>query len=268
MKTLIYQCWDGEERKGNLAGVKLMKDYADKIGAEHIYEHNPQFRTDLGSYSPNYGKFKPVYEHGDYDYVMYADCDVVPRDNCTENIFEMFDDEMVEIGICEEPNAPLARSKYTIGGGINNANDERWVELVEKKWPVKMPRTSSGLPKVYNSGMILWSKTGMEKAREDFFDFGKYVKLMNAFNMPAFYTCDQPYIHAMLEVCDFNWKTIPYKWNSSVHYDPGNKTAPRPVIDLRKDNCNFVHIQLNGADNWSEDKIHRVVNLPVSEWQI
>ena len=263
MKTLIYQCWDGKERSGNLAGQALMKAYADKIGSDYVYEHNPQFRTDLGSYSANYGKFKPIYEYNDYDFVMYADSDVVPKDDCKENIFEGFD---AELGICEEPNAPLTRNKHTIGGGINNANDEKWVELIEKKWPVKMPRTKSGLPKVYNSGMLLWSNDGMKKARDKFYDFAKYVKLMTAFKMPPFYTCDQPYIHAMLEVCKFDWKTMPYKWNSSVHYDPSVKTAPRPVIDLRKDNYNFVHIQLNGADNWDSNKIHRVVNLTVNEW--
>jgi hypothetical protein len=86
--------------------------------------------------------------------------------------------------------------------------------------------------------------------------------------MPSFNTCDPPYIHAMLEVCEFNWKTMPYKWNSSVHYDPGVKSQPRPVIDLRKENCNFVHIQLNGADNFDEEKINRIVNLPDNEWNL
>ena len=266
MKNLIYQCWDGDERSGNLAGIEAMEKYADKIGAEYVYEHNPKWRTDLGSYTANYGKFKPVYAYEDYDNVMYADCDLVPRDDCGENIFESIKD--YEIGICEEVNAPLARKRHTIGGGINNANDEKWVGLVEKKWPVTMPRTTSGLPRVYNSGMILWSKDGMKKAREKFYPFEKYVKFTKAFNLPSFYTCDQPYIHAMLEVCEFNWKTMPYKWNSSVHYDPGVKSQPRPVIDLRKENCNFVHIQLNGADNFDKEKINRIVNLPVDEWNL
>ena len=266
MKTLIYQYWDGTERPGNTAGVELMKAYADRIGAKHVYEKDIKFRTNLGSYSSSYGMFKPILEDNDYDYIMYADCDVVPRDNCKENIFELLGDH--DIGICEEPNAPSARKKYTIGGGINNKNDEAWVDLIERKWNVTMPRTLDGLPKVYNSGMVLWSKAGMEKAREKLVDFAKYVNLINVFKLPPFYTCDQHYIHAMLEVCNFNWKVMPYKWNSSVHYDPGNKQQPRPVIDLRKDNCNFVHIQLNGADNFDKDKIHRIVNKPIEEWEL
>lgn len=265
MKNLIYQCWDGPEKSGNLAGVEAMKKYADRIGVEHIYEHNPKWKTNLGSYSANYSKFKPVYEYSNYDHVMYADCDLVPKENCTENIFENFNGDL---GICEEYNAPLARKKYTIGGGINNKNDEKWVKLIEKKWRVTMPRNTQGLPKVYNSGMLLWSKKGMKEARAKFYDFEKYVALITAFRLPPFYTCDQPFIHAMLEVCKLDWKQMPYKWNSSVHYDPGNKVHPRPIIDLRKDNCNFVHIQLNGADNWTWDTINRVVNQPKEQWGI
>ena len=58
-----------------------------------------------------------------------------------------------------------------------------------------------------------------------------------------------------------------YKWNSSVHYTPGTSGDNRPVTDLR-DNPNFVHIQLRGADNWNEDKIIRVTNLPVGDWKL
>jgi len=37
-------------------------------------------------------------------------------------------------------------------------------------------------------------------------------------------------------------------------------------LDLRDEDYNFVHIQLNGADNWDADKLHRVTNLPTEEW--
>jgi len=268
MKALIYQCWDGTERPGNLAGVEAMAVYADRIGADHIYEHDPKFRTDLGSYSPNYGKFKPLFvdAYRDYDYVMYADCDVNPIDGLHENVFEQVADTSAEVGICEEWNAPKARLKHTIAG-INNTKDEKWVQIVEKKWHVKLPRTEDGEPKIYNTGVIVYSNDGMTKCNERFFDFGEYVKLIRNHSLPPFYTCDQPFFHAMLEVCDLAWTTMDYKWNSSVHFDPGVKQHPRPVIDLR-DNANFVHIQLGGADHWDADKIYRVTNLSVSEWNL
>lgn len=269
MKELIYQYWDGPERPGNLAGIKATKAYADRVGAHHRYDHNVKFREDLGLYSPNFGKFKPIFDESldEYDYITYMDCDVIPVDYCSESIFHYFASTGAEVGICEEWNAPVARKNYTIGGGINNENDERWVSIIEKKWPVVMPRTNEGLPKVYNTGVLVFSRSGIMKARETLFDFAKYVNLMEVFKFPKFYACDQPYFHAMLEVCKFNWITMPYKWNSSVHYNPGVKTHPRPVVDLR-DGSNFVHVQLNGADNWDEEKIMRVVNLPVAEWNL
>ena len=66
----------------------------------------------------------------------------------------------------------------------------------------------------------------------------------------------------------FKWKIMNYKWNSSVHFKPGTKNLfgmGRPVIDLRN-NHNFVHIQLNGKNGFSKDKINRIVNLPVEDW--
>ena len=84
--------------------------------------------------------------------------------------------------------------------------------------------------------------------------------------LPSFYTCDQPYLHAMLEIAKMNWTTMDYKWNSSVHYQPGTKD-PRPVVDLR-DNASFVHVQLAGANEFDSKKMHRVVNDSVNEWAI
>tara|TARA_Y100001933_G_C19008973_1_gene567897 strand:+ start:3788 stop:4600 length:813 start_codon:yes stop_codon:yes gene_type:complete len=268
MKTVIYQYYDGETTSGNEAGRRAMDKYATKIGSEYIYEQDPYWREDLGRYSPHYGTFKPIYtdEFYEFDYLMYADTDVFPREGLDENIFEEFAATGADVGICEEWNAPEARKRYTIGGGINNANDEKWCATIKEVYGAEMPRTKSGLPKVYNSGMIIWSKEGMQKARDQFLKFASFQAVVKAAGLPDFYTCDQPYIHAMLEVCDFNWITMPYKWNSSVHYDPGQKSQPRPILDLRDEDYNFVHIQLNGADNWDADKLHRVTNLPTEEW--
>ncbi len=266
MRTLIYQCWDGEEKQGNLAGIEFMKEYAKKINADHIYDHNSFFKTNLGKYSPNYGKFKCLFDYNDYDFIMYADCDLVPKSNCNENIFEYFSKLDKEFGICEENKAPTLRKSFTIGEGINNHNDERWVALVEKKWKIKLPRTNDGLPKVFNSGMMLWSRSGFFKARKKFLDFKDYVKFCNNNFLPSFYSCDQHYIHAMMLICEFDWTIIDSKWNSLIHYHPGAMEEPRPIIDLRGAEYNFVHIQLHGADNWSKNKINQVVNLPISEW--
>lgn len=268
MKTVIYQYWDGPTTSGNEAGRKAMKEYADRIGSDYIYEHEPKFVTNLGRYSPHYGSFKPIYTESfhEYDYVMFADTDVFPVEGLEENIFEQFYDTDYEIGICEEWNAPDARVKHTIGG-INNYNDEQWVKLIEDVFNVKMPRNEKGLPRVYNSGVVVYSNYGLLKAKYKFTKFEQYVTMVQTKGLPSFYTCDQPYLHAMLEIGKFKWKTMDYKWNSSVHYKPGTKGPQRPVNDLR-DNANLVHIQLGGADNLSESTLHRITNLPVDQWQI
>ena len=104
MKTILYQYWDGNDTSGNRAGVSAMKKYADTIGSEYLYEHNPRFVTNLGQYYPHYGSFKPIYDEKfkDYDYILFADTDVFPIDGLKENIFEQFYETDFEIGICEE----------------------------------------------------------------------------------------------------------------------------------------------------------------------
>lgn len=268
MKTVVYQYYDGETTPGNEAGRKAMESYATSIGSEYIYEQDPYWRTDLGKYSPHFGTFKPIYEDEfyEYDYLMYADTDVWPRDGVTENIFEEFAKTGAEVGICEEWNAPMARKRHTIGGGINNANDMKWVEKVKEVYGKDMPLTADGLPRVFNSGMIVWSREGMKKARKSFKKFISYQAVM--VGLPSFYHCDQPYLSAMLEVCEFNWTVMDYKWNSSVHYDPGTRGPKRDVIDLRGDKCNFVHIQMSGANNMNHDQLHTITNKPVDEWPI
>ena len=268
MKTLIYQYRDGDETSESKYSVECFKEYAERINSEHLYEHNPRFVTNLGSFSSHYGCFKPIFEPSiaeHYDYVLYVDTDVFPTEKLNKNIFDQFKGNDIDIGICEEWNAPEVRTKHTIAG-INNENDERWVKLMESLYNIKLPRTENNLPKVYNSGVVVYSKQGMLKAKYKFIKFNLYTSMIESAQLPPFYTCDQPYLHAMLEVAKMNWLTMDYSWNSSVHYQPGTK-APSPVVDLR-DCAKFVHVQLAGANNFDKVKMNRVVNKPVNQWAI
>lgn len=269
MKTAIYQYWDGPPTPGNTAGSKAMKRYAESIGADYIYEDNPRFVTNLGQYSPHFGAFKPIYDKRfeQYDYILFADTDVFPIQDLSVNIFQYAVDTMpdFEIGICEEWQQPVMRKIHS-SSPINNANDEKWVKLIESIWKgVSFPRTEDNLPRVFNSGVVLYSKSGVEKARDNFIPFIDYVRMIYQANLPSFYASDQVYLHAMLEVCKFKWFVMDYKWNSSVHYMPGTSGPNRPVNDLRNDPY-FVHIQLGGADHFDEDTLLRITNLPVAEW--
>lgn len=267
MKNLIYQYWDGKLTVGCMAGVECMKKYAHTIGAKYLFEKNPKFVNNLGSYSPHYGAFKPIYtdKFHQYDNVLFADTDVFPIKDLEENIFEDFG---ADVGVCTEPDQPTLRLKTA--GRITSALDEQWARLIETKWNVKMPRTSNGLLKVYNSGVVLYSITGLIKAKNQFVPFKKYVDMIKATSLNSFYTCDQPYLHAMLEVANLNWIELDNGWNSYVHYTKQLHidNGARRINDTRTKNTKFVHIQLAGADHWDATKLNRIANLPQLEWNL
>lgn len=268
MANLIYQYWDGELRVGCKAGVENMKRYATHIGAEYKFEHNPNYFANLTEkYSRYYGAFKPIYDptFHEYDNVLFADTDIFAVDGLQDNIFEGFD---ADVGICSEPMQPTLRLKTA--GQITSARDEQWATVIENHWHVKMPRTNDGLLQVYNSGVVLYSNAGLEKARDRFIPFKEYIQLMNTHNLITFYSLDQPYLHAMLEVAGMNWVELDNGWNSYIHYtkqlDINN--GERVINDTRTPNTKFVHIQLAGADHWDAATLERVANLPQTEWRI
>lgn len=262
MKNLIYQFWEGNLSTGNAAGVQLMKEYAKRIGVEYVFELNPTWpkearvqRKNLGRYNPHYGAFKPIFDlsFNDYDNILFCDTDVVPVDICNENIFEEFN---AEIGICEEWMQPSLRTKHNMGG-INNANDNRWYDVIQKNYGFELYRDDVTRPRVFNSGVVLYSKEGREKARQCFKDFKQYCDLMSRSGLPPFYQGDQNYLNAMLP--QFDWQLMDYKWNSQIFFKPDTSGDNRPINDYREQPC-FVHVQLRGADNYDIDRLRKVVN--------
>ena len=260
MKHLIYQYWDGDyNRSGVKAGVEAMKKYADRMGAEYIFEKDPQYAKSLGynfgTYTPHYGAFKPVMQGWDYDKVLFADTDVFPVENLQTNIFE---EPLKDIAICREQWQTLNKPKAL------RDEDKRWANLVEKQYGIKIPRDEKGNVIILNSGVVLYSRAGMEKARKLFVPFGEYVNLVSG-KFQSFYTCDQLYLHAMLMKHGIEWSELDEDWNRYVHYLPETQD-PRPVNDTRSKTTKFVHIQLRGADDWSNEKLWKVTNLPITEW--
>lgn len=265
MKNLIYQYWDGPINSGAIYGSQVMRQYADRIGATYIFEINPRFRTDLGNYSAHYGQFKIVYDamFDEYDNVLFADTDVFPIHNLQENIFDGFS---ADIGICTEEYQPKAR--ITSNNHINSKNDEAWAASLKSKWGVDMPRTDGGLLKVYNSGLVLYSRKGIQAMRDRFIPFHEYVRFIFSRGLPDFYASDQGYLHAMLEVAHLDYIELDNGWNSFIHYIGDPHIKPRPVNDMRTGTTKFVHIQLRGADHFDSDKLWRITNLNEAEWNI
>lgn len=267
MKNLIYQYWDGNVMPGVRAGVDAMKKYANRIGTDYLFEENPKFVTNLGRYSPHYGAFKPIYtdKFHSYDNVLFADTDVFPVEGLSESIFDGF---ASDVGICTEPFQPVQRNK--IPGPICTSSDEKWAKMMKARWNIDVPRTPEGLMKVYNSGVVLYSNKGMKKARDKFVPFLEYVNYIKTDrSLAEFYTCDQPYLHAMLQVVPMDYVELDNGWNSYVHYyyeDPEKKILK--TNDSRTPSTKMVHIQLRTADHWEADKLWRVTNLPIEQWEI
>jgi len=260
VKNLIYQYWDGDyNRSGVVAGVKAMKKYADTIGAEYIFEANPEYAKSLGfnfgQYTPHYGAFKPILQGWDYDNILFTDTDVFPVHDLKQSIFE---ENFAGIGICRERWQTLNKPAHL------RETDKRWAKVVEDRYDIEIPKDEFGNVIIYNSGVVLYSRYGIELAQKHFVKFDEYVRLVGG-KFPAFYNCDQLYLHAMIMKKGMQWSELNEDWNRYVHYLP-ETSDPRPVNDTRTETTKFVHIQLRGADDWSEEKLWRVTNRPQAEW--
>tara|TARA_X000001382_G_C3149957_1_gene172670 strand:- start:106 stop:912 length:807 start_codon:yes stop_codon:yes gene_type:complete len=267
VKNLIYQYWDGKVLPGVKAGTKNMKEYANRIGAEYLFEQNPNWAAkqgyNFGKYTPHYGQFKIIYdeEFDSYDNILFVDTDVFAVDNLQQNIFEVFSGD---IGICLEPDQPYLRSISS--GHINSKSDKTWAEAIEKKYKKKMPVDKKRRPLVYNSGMVLYSSEGRKKIKQKFRPFNEYVNLIKKLNISPFYYCDQPYLHSMMFITELDIMVIDSEWNNILHYI--GKGDNREVNDNRTKNTKFVHIQLSNADFYDENTLWRITNKPQSEWNL
>jgi len=268
MKNLIYQYWDGDIPNGCRASQDNMSKYAERIGAEYWFDDNPRFCKDLPPPLDHFfGSFKPVYDDKflEYDNVLYVDCDIFAVSRLGENIFEGFD---ADLGVCSEPFQPEHRLQLnaTDAGWINNNNDERWGLIVRDLFACNIPRTPSGLPKVYNAGVVLWSNAGLRHAREKFIPVLDYVQIIMNSGLPHFYAHDQVYLHAMMVGTNIDWVELDTGWNTIVHFYKRGKDKSC-INDPRDENTKLVHIMLKGAKDFSQAELWRITNLPISVWQ-
>ena len=262
MSNLIYQYYEGKVTTGVAAGVLLMKDYAERIGAEYIFDDNQGWIKS----NPYYGAFRPVIdpEFDKYDNILFADCDIIPIDGLTDNIFDEMNGR--DVLIAEEWNQPEARAKYNVGG-ITGARDNEWAEWAKRTYGASVPRTEDGRVRVFNSGVVLYSKEGRKKFRTLVGNFELSVTnyINGASRFPRFYTLDQNYLNVMM--CGVNWGLLDYTWNSSVNYVPETRD-PRPINDLRTKDTKFVHVQIRGKGDFTLWTMKDIANKPVEGWNL
>lgn len=271
MKNLIYQVWAGELRPGCHYSSKLVKEYADRIGADYRLDIDPRIASAKCDVPMYFEWMNPLIDDSflEYDNVCVMDMDIFPVDGLEEDIFDV--SEGYDCGICTEPFQGKYRASTTIGGSINSENDERWAREVERLYGTKLPRDRDGYLKVYNAGMVVLSKNAMKIARKNFVPFQKYIDDMRRAGLGRFYTVDQNYFHAMM-VEHLNYVEMDKGWNSYVHYVRGPMSAKTPIHDGRPrgkyGKTRLVHIQLSGADHFDDAKLHRITNKPMKSWKL
>ena len=87
MKNLIYQVWCGTLSEEAKVSSKLMKQYADRIGAEYLLHMNPNIASKrVDSDGPYWEWLNPVIDDSflEYDNVLVTDLDVFPVENLNE----------------------------------------------------------------------------------------------------------------------------------------------------------------------------------------
>ena len=267
MKNLIYQVWAGELRPGCKYSSKLMKAYATKIGADYRLDIDPNIASKTVDANGMYWEWlNPMLDDSflKYDKVCVVDLDVFPVDGLEENIFE---EEIDLFGVCTEPFQGKYRASTVIGGSICRDNDEKWAKICKELYGKTMPRDKDGFLKVYNAGMVMFTRKGMELMREKWVSFQDYTNAMRPHGLGRFYTVDQNYFHAMI-VAGGRYTEMHNGWNNYIHYTRGPLGFADPIHDSRTDETKFVHVQLSGADYFDDDKLYNITNKSRAFWKL
>ena len=267
MKNLIYQVWAGDLRPGCKYSSKLMKEYADKIGADYRLDIDPNIASKFVDANGMYWEWlNPICDDSflEYNKVCVVDLDVFPVDGLSQNIFE---EEIDLFGVCTEPFQGKYRNSVTIGGHINSQNDEKWAKECFKLYRAKMPRDKDGFLKVYNAGMVVFTNEGMQYGRDNFIPFQQYTNDMRKLGFGRFYTVDQNYFH-MEAVRSGRMTEMDNGWNDYIHYTRGPLGLGDPIHDPRDAATKFVHIQLSGADYFDDENLYNITNHSMSFWRL
>lgn len=265
MKNLIYQYWKGPLKPGVTASTKLMEKYAHSIGAEYRFDLNKTIASKTVDVDIYYEPANPLIDKSfdEYDKVALIDIDIFPVDGLIENLFDQIKDE--DAGICTEPEQPHLRSIHNVAG-ITNVNDVKWCQVLKSKWGIDYSYDEQNRPKVFNTGVVVLSKEGIQKIRQTWPSFQEYVNVMRSNSLPRFYSLFQDYFSAFIHKKDFKLEEMHNGWNSYMHKVGSHPNAR--VNDTRTPETKLVHIMFRTADDWPEDALWRITNINQSMWDL
>lgn len=273
-KNLIYQYWEGNSLPFYAAvSQNQMKNYANFCNADYRFDLNNHYFNDITAHSQYYNAFRPIFDknfYERYEKILFCDLDIFITN--TGKSVNIFDEDINNIGICEEKQQPELR--YSILGEtlskINGTNDEKWAKYIESNMKIKLPRDERGRLKVFNSGVVLYTQDGLNTARNNFMKFSEYINITKSAVSNSFYQIDQNYLHAMLEYAFKGNYTIldADKWNAQLHRIFIDKNKNTDIFDGRTEKTNFVHMQIRPRDKLNSIKIiEKVINEPIHLWK-
>ncbi|WP_170973384.1 glycosyltransferase [Rhizobium sp. FKY42] len=247
MKTLIYQFWKGEVPDYARLSRRLFRDYADRHGADYFFEENPTFFT--GKYAEYYHAVRPVWDPDfhNYDRVIYVDADVFPKDNASGEILTT---PVNHIGMVEELAQPQLRKGRK--SPIRHSNDMRWAAFGSAFFHSTPPRTADRSPRVFNSGVIAYTREGMVAAYQHFPQIRTYVMAMRLALLPRFYRLDQNYLGISCFRAGMQFTALEQRWNRILEQgDIGEDYLARET----KSDTAFVHWQVRNRKEICERQI-------------
>jgi len=247
MTNLIYQCWHGDIPRGAMVSRTLMQNYAKRIGAEYRCDVAEKKAT-ADAY---FAMLRPVTDPSFdvYDKIAVLDMDIYPVDGLTRDVF---DEDCGDFAMAQEPHQPEFRS-WPVVPFITSSQDDDWAS----RFDVDFPRDENGRLIVFNSGVVLFSKSGRRRLRQQMWPIPTFQKL--TMGLHPFYRWDQHYMHAMAFVLPgIDFRELSVEWNRQVH-----GLLCDDIYDKRTEHTKFVHVQLRGANGWDFQQLSDVVNAEV-----
>lgn len=277
MKNLIYQYWDTKVKHdggskppevglvppGVQYGRKNISEYAERIGADHVFEIDPPYLFSMNQKS-YYGALNPLFrpEFDEYDNILTLDADIYTVDGLSESIFDVLEPD-TDICMAQEIFEPR-RKTLEKSRMFGHPADEQWARAVEAEYNITLPRRKDGILYVFNSGVVLWTRQGLEKAKKKFPKPAHYANTIKFGGAHDFYAADQHYINTSLIKAGLNFQEISSEWNTTVNW--WNKDRSKMLFD-KSPTTKFVHNQMRGERWYKDDEtLWKIINLPVEEW--
>lgn len=237
MKTIIYQYWSGIRPEYSYASEELFRNYAKAVGADYLFADDVY--PIRAMHKRYFGALRPILDPSfhEYDAVLFVDMDVIPRAAPVDDIFA---DLSGHIMLAEESKQPELRQDMK--GNINGRNDRRWARISEVVWRSHVARDVASRPKVFNSGVVLYSQEGLRVLNRILPSVLSYQISMRLAGLPRFYRLDQNYLNTFIGKKEVDFVPLDGRWNAQITMVQQEDGTPR-LIDERDEHSQFFHMQ-------------------------